>query len=216
MATTSEGYGIDQISVAVVLNRAQLTKSLGPNPAAGAIDTALKDIEQLAGSAAGLNEARGDRIKVTAVDFLPGDQQLAPAAETGLVERLSHSLGSLINAGALIIVTLLAMLLGLRPALKTIVALAAPANAGAAVGALPGVASGFPAMPTLSNGAGGEIGGFGMPKITAFETDPQFDALAREISNSPRERLAKIVELDPGRAALVLKQWLETSEQTTA
>lgn len=216
VATVSEGYGIDQISVAMVLNKAQLIKSMGANPSPDALDTAVKDIEQLAGSAAGLNAARGDRIKITAVEFLPSGQMLAPTAEPGLMERFSHSLGSLINAGALIVVTLLTILLGLRPALRTIVTLAPPAGAADAMAALSASGGGFPAIPPPPGGPGGQIGGFGMTKIDAFDSDPRFDALARQMTNSPRERLAKIVELDPARAAQVLKQWLDAGEKSAA
>lgn len=217
-ATTSEGYGIDQLSVAVVLNKAQLAKSLGANPSADAVTAALRDIEQLASSAAGLRDARGDRIKVTAVDFLPAGEALAPVEGRGLLARLQDEMGTFVNAGALLIVTLLVLLLGLRPALKSIVALAPPAAVEMAA-ALPGAApdAGFATMPPLADGPG-EMGGFGMAKIPGFDDsgDPQFDALARSISHSPRERLAKIVELDPNRAAQVLKQWLETDGKPAA
>ena len=45
--------------------------------------------------------------------------------------------------------------------------------------------------------------------------DPLLDNLAREVSNSPKDRLAKIVELDPDRAVEVMKQWLSEPERRT-
>jgi flagellar biosynthesis/type III secretory pathway M-ring protein FliF/YscJ len=50
---------------------------------------------------------------------------------------------------------------------------------------------------------------FAMPQLGESMPDPIFDSLAREVGNSPKDRLAKIVELDPDRAVEVLKQWLE-------
>jgi flagellar biosynthesis/type III secretory pathway M-ring protein FliF/YscJ len=47
-----------------------------------------------------------------------------------------------------------------------------------------------------------------MPGLSDHTSDPVFDGLVRDVSNSPRDRLAKIVELDPDRAVDVLKQWL--------
>ena len=48
---------------------------------------------------------------------------------------------------------------------------------------------------------------FALPQLGG-SSDPLLDSLAREVSNSPKDRLAKIVELDPERAVEVLKQWL--------
>ena len=48
---------------------------------------------------------------------------------------------------------------------------------------------------------------FALPQLGGV-ADPLLDDLAREVSNSPKDRLAKIVELDPERAVEVLKQWL--------
>ena len=53
---------------------------------------------------------------------------------------------------------------------------------------------------------------FALPQLGAA-ADPLLDELAREVSNSPKDRLAKIVELDPERAVEVMKQWLGEPER---
>jgi flagellar biosynthesis/type III secretory pathway M-ring protein FliF/YscJ len=54
----------------------------------------------------------------------------------------------------------------------------------------------------------GDDAGKDVQRIADHGYSPALDGLAREISTGPRDRLAKIVELDPDRAAQVLKQWL--------
>ena len=69
-ATVSEGYRIEALTVAVMLNRRQLATSLGNSPSQEAMNARIKEIETLVGSAAGLDLKRGDRVSVVAVDFL--------------------------------------------------------------------------------------------------------------------------------------------------
>lgn len=210
VATTTEGYVIDQIAIAVVINKVQLMKSLGGTPAPEAIAAQIAEIEQLAASAAGLDIARGDKIKVSAVDFITVDEDLSPVAGESLLSRSMEHAGVLINAGALILMSLLILFLGLRPALKAILAAAPAGQQHLALGM--NQMQGMPGMP----GGGDMGGGMAMAQITAFDSDPRLDDLARQVSNSPQDRLAKIVELDPERAAQVLKQWLGVPEKKIA
>ncbi|MFT3988564.1 flagellar basal-body MS-ring/collar protein FliF [Aestuariivirga sp.] len=196
-ATTTDGYGIDQLSVAIVVNRAQIVKALGGTASAEQLVAQTSDIEQLAISAAGLNTARGDHIKVSAVDFIAGADLLAPVESEGLLPRLMAQSGALINAAALIAVSLLVVFLGLRPALRSILA-AAPLK-GPEAGAIPVLPDSQPA-PLLERAPG----------------DPLLDDLTRQSAHAPQNRLGKIVELDPDRAAMVLKQWLSAPDQRPA
>lgn len=209
VSTVSEGYGVDGLSVALVINKPVLLKTLGDGATPEQLAAQLKDIEQLASSAAGINETRGDRIKVTAVDFTVTDQALEAVPGEGIMATLSGNLGTLINAGALILVSLLILLLGLRPAMKAI--LATPS-------ALPGM----DAMPSLPSGEGADgLPGFGGTPFAVADfdvptPDTRVDDLAREIANTPQARLEKIVELDTDRAAQVLKAWLNGVEAEAA
>jgi flagellar biosynthesis/type III secretory pathway M-ring protein FliF/YscJ len=75
--------------------------------------------------------------------------------------------------------------------------------------ALPGMMSDPAGMPiadmSVSSAA---LDSFALPQFGGGGSDPLLDNLAREVSNSPKDRLAKIVELDPERAVEVMKQWL--------
>lgn len=217
VSTTSDGYGIDRLSVAVVVNKAMLAQGLGSSPTPEQIDGRIADLQKLIVSAAGLVEERGDKITFTAVDFMPIDEGPTDGKDEGIVYWLTSHLGGLINAGALVLVTLLILLLGLRPALRTIL------NNQAAIGGL----AGAPALPGMTmDPAGMPIGdmsvssaaldSFALPQLGDQSSDPLLDSLAREVASSPKDRLAKIVELDPERAVEVLKQWLSEPEGRSA
>lgn len=115
ISTMNEGYRIDTINAAVVVNKKQLLVTLGPNPTPGALETRLQEIERMVSTAAGLDTKRGDRVNVTAVDFLPGAETLEPAPSPGLMELLIQQSGAYLKAMATIVGALLIVWLGLRP-----------------------------------------------------------------------------------------------------
>lgn len=208
VSTTSDGYGIDRLSVAVVLNRSVLLQDLGDSPTEQSIADKLAELEKLIGSAAGTRVDRGDTVAVTVVEFL-ADESMEMAEESdGFGNLVGDYFGGLINAGALVLVTLLVLLLGLRPALRTILN-DRPAIEMQGTVSLPGMMSDPAGMPmadmTASSAA---LDNFALPQFGGGGSDPLLDNLAREVSSSPKDRLAKIVELDPERAVEVLKQWL--------
>ena len=77
--TTSAGFLIRNLSVALLINRAALTASLGDKASPEAIAAQTKEIEQLVASAAGLDKQRGDVVKISVVDFV----ELEPRPRTG-------------------------------------------------------------------------------------------------------------------------------------
>ena len=111
--------------------------------------------------------------------------------------ELTRNLGSMIRAGSLVIVTLLILLLGLRPALRVIM----DDKKIVAEGAIPSLTDGTGSRSVVSEtGSERTIQQVQMPGLSDHTSDPVFDGLVRDVSNSPRDRLAKIVELDPDRA----------------
>ena len=214
-STASEGYEVDRLSIAVVVNKAKLAKTLGDSPSPEAVDAKLEELRKLVVSASGMIENRGDVLTVTAVDFMT--EEIAPAEESGGIgEWLAGHAGTLLNAGTLIFITLLILLLGLRPALRTIMSDRAEVSN---LGQQPALAdmtdpAGMPLTDmSVSSGA---LDSFALPQLGGMETDPLLDSLAREVASSPKDRLAKIVELDPERAVEVLKQWLAEPDSRAA
>ncbi len=183
IAVESVGYTVERLSLAILLNKSALLKAQGANADESKLPEQLTEIELLVKSAVGFDEKRGDSIKVSAAEFVV--EELAPVSDegAGLGDVLIGNLGTIINAVSLLIGFALVLLLGLRPALKLIF---------------------DPANQTALPAAGGakQIASDNMVQLPG--TLPGMIA-----SNSARDKLNKVVEIDVDRAAQVLNQWLE-------
>ena len=113
----------------------RLTASLGDKAAPEAVAAQIKEIEQLVASAAGLDKQRGDVVKISVVDFVDSSRDLEPAAGPSILEILARQTGSIVNAGAVVLVAAMVIWFGVRPGLKML--LASPAVASAAAQPMP-------------------------------------------------------------------------------
>ena len=200
--TTSAGFVVQNLSVAVLINRAALAASLGGKPSAEAVDAQVKEIEQLVGSAAGLNRPRGDTVKISVVDFIDSSRDLEPAPGPSLIEIVARQTGSILNAGAIVAVAAMLLWLGVRPAMKMAFAPPSPPALTDARGASAGQ------TPAL-----GAPDGDGQPAEsilieTASNRDEFLEALLARRDNGPERKLQKMIEFDENHAATVLKQWI--------
>lgn len=200
--TTSAGFVVQNLSVAVLINRAALAASLGGKPTAEAIDAQVKEIEQLVGSAAGLNRQRGDAVKISVVDFVDSSRDLEPAPGPSLVEIVARQTGSILNAGAIVAVAAMLLWFGVRPGLRMAFAPPSPA-----------------ALTDARGGSAGQTPALGAPDVNSqpgesilIDTDSNRDefmeALLARRDNGPERKLMKMIELDENHAATVLKQWI--------
>ena len=110
--TTSAGFAVQNLSIAVLINRAALTASLGDKPSPDAIANQVHEIEQLVASAAGLDRQRGDVVKISVVDFIDSTRDLDPAPGPSLIEILARQMGSIINAAAIVAVAAMVIWFG--------------------------------------------------------------------------------------------------------
>jgi flagellar M-ring protein FliF len=190
--TTSAGFLIQNLSVAVLVNRAALTASLKDKATPEAIDAQVKEIEALVSSAAGLDKNRGDAVKISVVDFVDSSRDLEPAPGPSLVEIIARQTGTIVNAAAIVLVAAMLAWFGMRPGLKMLLAPPAPAEV-AEVGPMAMVA---PEMdqPLLVESSG--------------ERDEFLEALLARRDNGPERKLLKLVEFDEAQAATILKQWI--------
>src|SRR5277367_6555493 len=199
--TTSAGFVVQNLSVAVLINRAALAASLGGKPSADAIDAQVHEIEQLVASAAGLNRQRGDAVKISVVDFVDSSRDLEPAPGPSLVEIVARQTGSILNAGAIVAVAAMLLWFGVRPGLRMAFAPPSPAALTDARGASAGQ------TPALGAPNGAEPG-----ESILIETDSNRDefmeALLARRDNGPERKLLKMIEFDENHAATVLKQWI--------
>ncbi|WP_083593929.1 flagellar basal-body MS-ring/collar protein FliF [Aurantimonas sp. 22II-16-19i] len=212
--TTSDGYSVEKLSVAVVVNRARLKEAIGENATDAQIDERLAEIQSLVASASGLSEARGDQLKVTAVDFIASDSSLEPIPAPGIGEMFMRQSGTLINAFTILAVAVMVIWFGLKPAIRAIIQ--TPGQDAAALE----MDGGLAALGAGDDGPGGlELpGGFdfaqGTPDISQFGGGVpaflgQFDEAESE---SPKARIERLIDQDELKAANVIKQWINHKE----
>lgn len=200
IATISNGYSVNKLSVAVVVNRDRLASLVGPEGTAEQLQSRIDEIRTMVSSAAGFSEARGDVVHVSAVEFMEGLEGV-DAAAPGVTDLLSRHIGTLINASAFVIVVFLVTWFGLRPLSAILVGRAdndnqpdmeemqrsLPNPVGAP--ALPGI----PGIPGLAGRA-----------HSAMSAGDDFES---RIKPAPQERLARMVDLNEERTAMILRKW---------
>ncbi len=72
VTTTSDGFVVNKMFLAVLVNRPRLIASLGDKVSDAAIEAKVAEISQIAATAAGIDRPRGDQIQVSAVEFMEG------------------------------------------------------------------------------------------------------------------------------------------------
>jgi flagellar M-ring protein FliF len=207
IATVSNGYSVTKLSVAVVVNRQRLSAVLGENATPEQVSQRIAEIQKLVASAAGLSDARGDVINVSAVEFIDGlDGQ--PVAGPGFLAEAGRYTGTLINAAAFVVVVFLVSFFGLRPLVASLqpkpalpspsfdeVQMSLPGPGGASLAAMgPLGALGSPdmGMAALPDGTGGP---------------GPLDELRQKLKPAPQDRLARMVDLNEERTAMILRKW---------
>jgi flagellar M-ring protein FliF len=191
--TTSAGFLIQNLSVAVLVNRSALTASLGDKAGPEAVAAQVKEIEQLVASAAGLDKQRGDVVKISVVDFVDSSRDLEPAAGPSILEILARQTGSIVNAAAVVLVAAMVVWFGARPGLKML--LAAPVVAsGASTDATPALRAPDASQNFLIEADDGH--------------DAFLEALLARRDKGPERKLQKLIEFDESQAATILKQWI--------
>ncbi len=200
--TTSAGFAVQNLSIAVLINRAALTSSLGDKPSADAVSNQVHEIEQLVASAAGLDRQRGDVVKISVVDFVDSTRDLDPAPGPSLIEILARQTGSIINAAAIVAVAAMVIWFGVRPGLRMALA---PPQAAAPEAAPDDFGAQIPPLPA-PDGEGQLDPGF------LIASDPSQDeflqALAARRDNGPERKLQKLVDFDENHATTILKRWI--------
>ena len=213
--TTSEGYSVEKLSVAVVINRARLKEAIGADATDAQVDQRLVEIQALVSSASGLSEARGDQLKVTAVDFIDSDTALEPVPTAGIGEMFMRQSGTLINAFTILAVAVMVIWFGLKPAIRAIIQ--TPGNEEPLGLESDGELAGL-GLDDDGPGQLGLPGGFdfaqGTTDISQFGGGvPPFLAGPDDGENeTPQARIERLLDQDELKAANVIKQWINQKE----
>lgn len=205
VATISNGYTVDRMSVAVVVNQHRLLSILGENATPQQFEERVAEIRKVVASATGFDEKRGDVIDVSAVEFIDGlDGEALP--QPGVIDAMGKYAGTLINAGAFVAVAFLVAFFGLRPMAAALTAKPVPALDAPSFEDVqrslptPGMAANAEATPAL-------------PGATASQ-DP-IDDIGRRLRPAPQERLARMVDLNEERTAQILRKWAAAEPVST-
>src|SRR5271156_1643258 len=202
ITTTSAGYVVDGLSVAVLVNRAALAASLGDKASPEAIDKQVKEIEQLVISAAGLQKSRGDAVKISVVDFVDSGKDLEPVPAPSFLEIVERQTGTLFSAGGILLAAVLLILFGIRPVTRAL--LAPPPAALEALESPPEMGMAIaPALELPAALADGTL----LIK-SAEERDQFLEELLERRDKNPQRHLQKLVDFDEEHAAAILKQWI--------
>jgi len=210
ISTTSSGYVIEGLSVAVLINRSALLRALGDKATPDLVDKQLKDIEQLVSSAAGLRKERGDTVKLAVVDFADADRDLAPVEPPSYMEVAMRQSGSYVTAGAVVLAAVLLIWFGLRPATRALLAL--PNEQTQQIESEIGGLTELPAPLTALDGGSSVDQNFLVE--ARDERDEFLESLLARKDKSPQRHLQKLVDFDEDVAAAILKQWIRQGANT--
>ena len=202
----SDGYQVERLSVALIINKSRLTELLGKNADQTAIDAKIQELEDIVRSSLSLSEKRNDQVKVSFVEFLPDEIADAEPASSGVMTFLNMHFGTIVNAAGLIIGALILALLGIRP-LLAFLQRDTPASLDQSV-------------PPLALGSDNSNQDASMPTITADTPEPDAAKTLEMDLDAAGSRdqqikllLEKMISQSEERAATTIKHWLNLDHQ---
>ncbi|WPO42058.1 flagellar basal-body MS-ring/collar protein FliF [Tardiphaga sp. 42S5] len=199
VTTTSDGFVVNKMFLAVLVNRPRLIASLGDKVSDAAIEAKVAEISQIAATAAGIDRPRGDQIQVSAVEFMEGARDLAPVPSITFTEVMMRQAGSLVSAITILAVAGMLIWFGLRPAINTILASAKTDETTQFQAETNALLSGGSTMATAA--------------LSGGEAPPNLiQDVSSSMQNTPQKRLEQIIQLDEKQAAAILKQWIRQEE----
>lgn len=118
ISTVSDGYSVENLSIALVVNKTRLTELLGEDANQGDIDAKALELEGIVRAAVSLSEGRGDKLMVNLVEFMPVLDQLEEAGNNVVMAFLAVHFGAILNTIGLVLAALIFALIGIRPIIK--------------------------------------------------------------------------------------------------
>jgi len=216
-STTSEGYKVDNISLAVVVNKKRIAEIIGKDAKSEDIDKQVAEIEKVALSAAGLDTKRGDRISVAAVEFAQSPFGETATSSAGWSATLMALAGTGIKSLTILLVAAIVVLAGFRPVMRSLLT-------GGSTAAIEAGGSMALAGPTIAD-AGGVAAPLDMPEMASpllepganpFEGDFGSSGFAgdglsfgRSLAFGPVEKLGAIIDRDEDQATAIMKHWVK-------
>ncbi len=203
-----EGGRVKRLSVAVLVDGVYARSAAGEVTYQPRPQEELDRIAALVRSSIGFDPRRGDQIEVVNLRFAEPPLATAAAASEGLIAQFmptKHDILRLIELAVLAVLTLIVLLLVVRPMVRTILAQQAGAR-GRGEAAQP-AATGEIAGPS---GAGGTSASLPAGAIVETEAGRMME-LARvngQVQARSIERIGEIVKENPAATATIIRQWI--------
>lgn len=191
--TIGTSYAIERLNVAVLINRSALL-SKSDDKATASLDQRLKELTELAATAAGLAKERGDTIKLSAIEFSDFGADMAPVGEPSMLAIAARQIGAIFNALSVVAVAIVAGGVAMR-FLKQ--------NVPPAVG--PDLLIADESVRELPASTSGDVG-------SPIETSGPIESQRKRA----QRRLESLVEADGEQAAQVIKGWLAEEARVEA
>jgi len=215
-STVSDGYRVENISVAIILNRKRLTEIIGKEPGDEDIKAQIAQVEKLVGSAVGLDNKRGDSLNVVAVNFTTDPLVQEQSDARGWTPTLLGVAAMLIKGVTILLSVVIVVWMGLKPLTKALTrtgtrdSIEPPAIAGETldsetIGRLPSGPAVPINMPQMASPLLASDNPFG--SAPDMGSGWSSDASAAQ---GPIERLNGLLTKDEEHAAAVLKHWVRT------
>ena len=209
-STISEGYRIDALTIAVVVNRKRLLETLGVSADPETVQAQVKEVERLVATAAGVDLERGDQISVVAVEFAEDSRLSDMSGSASLVGPLIGLATGLIKALTVLGLVFIVVMFGVRPVTRALleqredqVAGGALATAGEADDGSLLTASDEDPEALGQSAATAELLG-----IKAQREPNLIEDITSDVMRLSQRRLEQMVQLDEEQAANILKQWM--------
>lgn len=202
--TTREGYRIDRISLAIVVNKASLKKVDGTPLDDAEVSSRLGDIEKVASSTVGLDAERGDRITVVSEIFQKKDAISVDEGTSDWGSAFGNSLSTILTAATLVISVLAIIWFGARPLARVLIA--APTEG------LPALA-----VPSATNAiASRHVEAATTSQSNGATPQPRLEVSHQGAAGPPGgmapliAQLNELVTQDPEQAVAVVRRWIKT------
>lgn len=215
VSTTSEGYRVEALTIAVVLNRKRLLETLGESATPEAVQAQVKEVERLVGTAAGVDVKRGDQISVVAVEFAEDTRASDGFDTASLMGPLIGLATGLIKALTVLGLVFIVVSFGLRPLTRLLLDQREGQVAGGALGTA-AAATLSDEGPLLESSDEGDLPALDSAAATTAELlgikpnrEPNLiEDITNDVLRSSQRRLEQMVALDEEQAANILKQWM--------
>jgi flagellar M-ring protein FliF len=212
--TTSEGYRVEGLTIAVVLNRKRLLATLGESATPEVVQAQVKEVERLVGTAAGVDVKRGDQITVAAVEFAEDTQGDKGFDSASLIGPLIGLATGLIKGLTVLGLVLIVVMLGLRPMMRTLLEPRGGQVAGGTLEVKPAPAANDGSLLTANDEAEQQAlaaDSVATAELLGIKLKPPpnlIEDITSDVMRLSQRRLEQMVALDEEQAANILKQWM--------